>query len=1705
MSSVEAAASLFGSDGDSGPDPFAVIGNEETDTTPPAGLTVHEHGQHASASYPSNMGQDASSLFAEDNIPQGAQPFEQDPWSVVVDQDASGPVNQVSDQYSATGYEQSQGWSSAPGYSTTQPQPPASYVQQPALGSHDASGAASAYHQYTPDSTANSSQYGGSQYQSQPYAPVQGSYDHYKPTANTAPTRPSQPPAAPADSQTAYESYNPVTRSVSQPYSSSAYAAPPKPASPSIPPPPAQVPPAMSAASYRPQKSNAYDPPLPPPKVSKRAVSARAPALAHYASYGQLSQVPPVPPVPAVPPTLPLPPPDSTRYGSLSSSVAQPPVSHAPPQAQVTRQLTGVLGIASPPKFPQQLPQAPVGDQYAQHGLLHAHTSPLAAPPLLPAHPQHSHSQDSLDEAPTPKQGQSSSFTDHMLVGSPPTEPYPLPSHDQQSESRAYTSDDVPWDDPESLQTEAIEATTTSFYAVQNPYTPSLPAEHGGLNGSTQPHSSPPSSPHKGKVHSHQDTMMIRGPALRRSPSHSRDGSNGSVVSSLRSPVKRVASPLRNAFDSTEQDMYPGPPHPASAYEPLHYAPSNRATSPSSVRSFTSHAGSAKSAYNSTAPFAANSYEPRSHVTYERTSSPAIHHSRQASPAPDPYALTKNVVGLAQSDYRDRSGSNASLHSTASNPMGIPYQRDANGFVPKPRPSELGSYGAVSAYSQELPTSTAFRPPYAPSPSLLGSNDPLGRTSTRAPVISFGFGGKMVTCFHSSPDIMTGYDVALSSRHSTDVRVRVLHKLLPEFALEPSAATYPGPLFSDPGTPVSIVRTGASSQVKTKKAHVVKYLEDRIEELTRGTTYMSDGTEKQRTEGKLVLVKLLKIMVENDGALSGSTHIDSAVRTALLPRIGTSEGGEISTQGFASCTPNAFGVIPGSSGYPGTSETPISVSTLFPSALDKIQEFLVRGERRQAYHYALDEKLWAHAMVIASSIDKEAWKDVVNEFVKGELGVHDAQRTAFIGRGKEQVPPPSNGREWLRVVYSLFSGQGPTAVQELIPTSLLARTTATLQVPTSAVVHTTPMSPSFPSPAMAAQIPPNALSKWPELVASMVSSPLSPEWSATLTALGDYLVSHQQVEAAHVCYLLSPQTSPIGGIGSPSGRVVLIGSRNPHAWPSFYKDTDSIILSEIAEFAFSLKCVTKGQEPFHGLPHLQAYKLIRASYLAEIGEIQAASRYCEAITAAMAHPSPYLNSVFIEQLKGLADRLVGTPQMAKSGSWIGGKVNKPSLDSIGSWLEGRLTKFIAGEGDEPSPPPAPSKSQVSSLGPFSHFSEISSTTTSASPSPPPGVMNQYSMSAIPPPRRSGSAMAISTSHSHVPIDRASSAMDYYHPTRNASPSPAPPLTAPLHPPRSTYTHSAHGSGMNGHSTTNGYVPAYGEPLSRKPSLEMTAEEGSEQQQQETGWWSSLNNSDSGPTPTTATFHSVDHFRASSDGFISLMDDPALAVAPSTSISNGQPQPSFEDEDEDLGFGNNANRRERRQEAAESGSSEKSATPVEDIKKTEEKKDTNPPPTAPAATSSWLGRFWKRSETAPGPIKASLGQESAFYYDKDLKRWVNKKAGAETTQPAAPPPPPSRAQTASPARASVPLPHANGASSAPPPGRSASAIDLTTSPTAKPPMRVRSNLAPPEATSLPNTPAPSTPLPPPSRPRSQATKRNVRTRYVDVFQQQENAS
>lgn len=89
------------------------------------------------------------------------------------------------------------------------------------------------------------------------------------------------------------------------------------------------------------------------------------------------------------------------------------------------------------------------------------------------------------------------------------------------------------------------------------------------------------------------------------------------------------------------------------------------------------------------------------------------------------------------------------------------------------------------------------------------------------------------------------------------------------------------------------------------------------------------------------------------------------------------------------------------------------------------------------------------------------------------------------------------------------------AVQELSSSSQLSKGPGTLQLPTTAISHITPMSPNFPPPAITANIPVESLSKWPETAAVMVCSPMVPDTSAALTALGDYLISNRWVEAAH--------------------------------------------------------------------------------------------------------------------------------------------------------------------------------------------------------------------------------------------------------------------------------------------------------------------------------------------------------------------------------------------------------------------------------------------------------------------------------------------------------------------------------------------------------------------------------------------------------------
>ena len=169
---------------------------------------------------------------------------------------------------------------------------------------------------------------------------------------------------------------------------------------------------------------------------------------------------------------------------------------------------------------------------------------------------------------------------------------------------------------------------------------------------------------------------------------------------------------------------------------------------------------------------------------------------------------------------------------------------------------------------------------YAPSPSLLGTDDPLGRASVRVPIFSFGFGGRVVACFHNNPG-MGAFDGMTPGRPSTALSVRLLKDLVPTSTYDVTEGSFPGPLFNDqgPGGATSVLQTTGAA-VKAKKTALLQWLDGRITEAEGGLMYVGtisgEGGAAAKAEGKVVLLKLLKIWIENDGKLSGRYACNSS-------------------------------------------------------------------------------------------------------------------------------------------------------------------------------------------------------------------------------------------------------------------------------------------------------------------------------------------------------------------------------------------------------------------------------------------------------------------------------------------------------------------------------------------------------------------------------------------------------------------------------------------------------------------------------------------------------------------------------------------------------------------------------------------------------------------------------------------------------------
>lgn len=81
------------------------------------------------------------------------------------------------------------------------------------------------------------------------------------------------------------------------------------------------------------------------------------------------------------------------------------------------------------------------------------------------------------------------------------------------------------------------------------------------------------------------------------------------------------------------------------------------------------------------------------------------------------------------------------------------------------------------------------------------------------------------------------------------------------------------------------------------------------------------------------------------------------------------------------------------------------------ASVDHLSYLLLKGDKKEAVRYAMDEKLWSHALIVSSCLDKQTWGNVVKAFAAAELS---------------DSASSDKSRHAMRLTYEMFSGaNGP--------------------------------------------------------------------------------------------------------------------------------------------------------------------------------------------------------------------------------------------------------------------------------------------------------------------------------------------------------------------------------------------------------------------------------------------------------------------------------------------------------------------------------------------------------------------------------------------------------------------------------------------------------------------------------------------------------
>lgn len=893
----------------------------------------------------------------------------------------------------------------------------------------------------------------------------------------------------------------------------------------------------------------------------------------------------PIPPPGTVPPPATKMPPPPPRTNSFTGVPPPPAASSAPPAAPPTAP-PAAPAVSAPKNFYEELPvtsrSRPASRGRYTPQPANTATTLTAPPPSTPG----------------PYAGASS--------------PAPQPAGDSYFQSQLQPPEPV-----------------GPYSNLSVPSAPSLPssaARYSPKPPGLQPGTKPPASPRYSPAPPPQSPGT---PARNRYASQTANTSSPATVLPFQ---PRTSSPLayheKNAYQLEVSQEPPAssaatlsPPRPLPPRQTLEQTPPTTA--------------------EQSAPVGVISGTPAADAAAEKSSmSPPT--SQQMSPPRNPYAPPSYLNEFSK---RAPSESAYAPRATVEKPQGPPPTGDAQ-FVP-PRRSQTHSPGkqlsgpSLSMTPMEpFPRPASVHDPSSPtktvSPYTASQTSTLGRGVTQqlefipptdgqqfdplerwrgAPIVNFGFGGAVVSCFPKHiPRYSAGSMAPMIKPSPGEVKIHQFN----EFVLPAdNIVQYPGPL-----------------KTKSKKKDVIAWLSSKI------AAFENEGFSEaaqlhpephKRHEEKLLLWKIIKVLVEHDGVLEGTADVQKSLRNVISPGL----------QGSGSDQTYNGDVMAASMYQPaGASSQPDAVD---PQTLEKLRNDLLSGDREKAVWGAVDGRLWGHAMLIASTLDKSIWKQVVQEFVRREV------RNA------------GGNTESLAALYEIFAGNLEESIDELVPPSARAG----LQMVSKL---------AGPEPTKNAL---DGLDRWRETL-GLVLSNRSAEDHRALLALGRLLASYGRIEASHICYIFARASSPVpifGGGDDPQACIVLLGTDHRQFPTTFMLDEDAILLTEVYEFATS---VLAGS-PTAVLPHFQALKLRHAISLADRGQKSEAQQYCDAIGGilkATTRPSPYYHQRLFSEVDELSTRLRQVSGSSDGGSsWI----SRPSMEKVSGSMWAKFNSFVAGD------------------------------------------------------------------------------------------------------------------------------------------------------------------------------------------------------------------------------------------------------------------------------------------------------------------------------------------------------------------------------------------------------------------------------------------